>query len=140
MRFSLMKYALFFLIALLPKAVLADHVVIVHPSNNAPISKTDLENLYLAKTKSFPNGSSAVPLNLKESADTRSRFESEVVGRSEAQMKSYWSRLVFTGKAVPIRQVNSDEEMVKAVASDPSAIGYVSAASVNGSVKTVLDF
>lgn len=140
MRLLSSQSILLLLFALLPKMGLADHVVIVHPSNTAPISKSDVENLYLAKTRAFPNGSTAVPLNLRESTDVRSRFENEVVGRSEAQMKSYWSRLLFTGKAVPIRQVDSDKEMVEAVAADPSAIGYVSADSVNGAVKPLLNF
>lgn len=131
-----------FLVALLllPLFSYAEQVVIVHPSNSSSLSNADVANLYLAKTKTFPNGAPATPLNLSDSSATRTAFESDVVGRTESQMKTYWSRLLFTGKAVPIRQIDSDQQMVEAVASDVSAIGYVDASSVNDSVKVALTF
>lgn len=132
------KTALLFSLALLPLVSLAEIAVIVHPSNNSAISQTDVERLYLAKVKAFPDGTSAEPLNHQESTPTRVDFDSKAVGKSESQMKSYWAKLLFTGKATPIKQVASDAEMISIVSSTPGAIGYVNAANVNGSVKVVL--
>lgn len=127
-------------LAFLSMGSLAEKVVIVHPSNTADISKADVERLYLAKISSFSDGTTAVPLNHEESTPVRVAFDSEVVGRTEAQMKSYWSRLLFTGRATPIRQVSNDSEMVSTVSSTPGAIGYVDAGSVDGSVKVLFSF
>lgn len=140
MRIYLKEIILSLVLSLLPMFVCAEQVVIVHPSNTSALSDTDVANLYLAKTKTFPNGANATPLNLNDSSPLRSTFENSVVGRNESQMRAYWSRLLFTGKAVPIRQIDSDSQMVEAVASDPSAIGYVDKASVTDSVKVILSF
>lgn len=121
--------------------VFADgYSVIVNPANGASFTKDDLENLYLAKTKTFPSGELAIPLNQKDSSPIRVAFDSSVVGKSDAQMKSYWAKLVFTGKAVPIKQMVSDEEVIELVSKNPSAIGYVETSKVTGAVKVVLSF
>lgn len=118
----------------------ADYVVIVNPDNYATISNADIENLYLAKTKTFPDGSLAIPLNQDEALPIRSAFDNNVVGKTDSQMKSYWAKLVFTGKAVPIKQLASDQEILELVAKNPSTIGYIDASSVDSSVKVVSQF
>ena len=49
-----------------------------------------------------------------------------------------WSRLVFSGRALPPKELGSDADVVKAVAADPSAVGYVDSSAVNSSVRAVL--
>lgn len=137
---AICKTALLFSMTLLPLLSHAEIAVIVHPSNGNSISQTDVERIYLAKVKSFADGTAAVPLNHEESTPTRVAFDNDAVGKSESQMKSYWAKLLFTGKATPIKQLASDAEMISAVSSTPGAIGYVDAASVNDSVKVVLSF
>lgn len=127
-------------LVLIPLTGMTEIVVIVHPSSSATISKTDVERLYLAKTKAFGDGTTAIPLNHAESSPTRIAFDSQVVGKSEPQMKSYWAKLLFTGKAVPIKQLSNDSEIISTVASTPGAIGYVDAVSINDSVKVVFSF
>lgn len=134
------KTALLLGMTLLPMLSVAEIAVIVHPSNSSDISQSDVERLYLAKVKSFSDGTAAVPLNHEESTPTRTAFDDQAVGKSPSQMKSYWSKLLFTGKATPIKQVASDAEMISTVSSTPGAIGYVDAASVDDSVKVVLSF
>lgn len=121
-------------------SVYAEYVVVVNPGNASPIEKKDIENLFLGKTKSFPDGSSAHPVNQQETADIRAAFDTNVLGKSSAQMKAYWAKLVFTGKAVPLKELASDAEVISTVAGDPAAIGYVDSKSVTGSVKVVTQF
>lgn len=52
-------------------------------------------------------------------------------------MKALWTRLIFTGKAKPPKEVASDADLKKAVAADPKAIGYIKKSEVDGSVKVV---
>ncbi len=117
----------------------AEYVVVVNPGNNSSIEKRDIENLFLGKTKSFPNNSPAHPVNQQDSP-IRTAFDTNVLGKSDSQMKSYWAKLVFTGKAVPLKELSSDAEVISTVASDPAAIGYVDSKSVDGSVKVVTQF
>jgi ABC-type phosphate transport system substrate-binding protein len=60
-----------------------------------------------------------------------------VTRKNEAQLKSYWSGLVFTGKGQPLSSVGDDADVVAKVAGDASAIGYVDSAAVNESVKVL---
>jgi hypothetical protein len=45
---------------------------------------------------------------------------------------------VFSGKALPPKQMGSDDEMKKFVASNKGAIGYIKASSLDDSVKAVV--
>ncbi len=121
-------------------SVFSETAVVVHPSNNATISNKDIEKLYLGKLKKFPGGSTAIPLDRTEGSSIRVGFVENLVGKSESQMKSYWSRLVFSGKANPPQVVDSDNEVKEMVARNPDTIGYIDASAVDGSVKVVAKF
>jgi len=69
----------------------------------------------------------------------RAQFYTQVAGKDEAQVKAIWSKLVFTGKATPPKELASSADVVKAVAADPNAIGYIEKAAVDGSVKVVYE-
>jgi len=118
----------------------ADYAVIVHPSNNADMSKQDIARLFLGKIKKFSNGQQAIPVNNSAGTPVRSAFESNIAGKTESQMKAYWSTLVFTGKGEMPKEVNSDSEVMDLVRKNPSVIGYVDKSSVDDTVKVILTF
>lgn len=118
----------------------ADYAIIVHPSNNADMNQQDIARLFLGKIKKFSNGEQAIPVNNSAGAPVRQAFESSIAGKTESQMKAYWSTLVFTGKGEMPKEVNSDSEMMDLVRKNPSVIGYVDKSSVDDSVKVVLTF
>lgn len=126
--------------ALVTTSVMAEVAVIVHPSNNATVDQAEITRLFTGRGTTFSNGSKATPLNLAESAAARGEFDSKVLSKSSSQMKAYWSKLVFTGKGTPPKELNSDAEMKAAVAADASAIGYIDAAAVDGTVKVLAKF
>ncbi|NVJ49632.1 MAG: phosphate ABC transporter substrate-binding protein [Gammaproteobacteria bacterium] len=121
-------------------AVNAEIAVIVHPSNNNTLTETDLTRMFLGKMKSFPSGESAVPVNMPEGDATTDEFNQKVLSKSASQLKAYWSKLVFTGKGTPPKDVASAEEMLKLVSSNPSLIGYIDASKVDASVKVIAKF
>ncbi|MEE2023443.1 MULTISPECIES: type 2 periplasmic-binding domain-containing protein [Alkalimonas] len=121
-------------------ALFADIAVIVHPSNNASVDQAELNRLFLGRGSTFSDGSRATPMNLAEGLPARDSFDTKVLNRSSAQLKAYWSRLVFTGKGTPPAEHPTAAAMKAAVAADPSAIGYIAAADVDDSVKVVATF
>ncbi|MBT1444280.1 phosphate ABC transporter substrate-binding protein [Shewanella sp. JM162201] len=127
------------LLCLCSMQVFAGVAVIVHPNNGDTIDKKAIENIYLGKTKSFPGGGQAVPVNL-EGGPVREAFDSTVLGKSSSQLKSYWSQKVFTGKGTPPKEVASAEEVIGLVSSNPNIIGYIDSSQVNGSVKVIAEF
>jgi len=121
-------------------AAFADVAVIVHPSNSASMSQKDIARMFLGKSKSFPNGTSAIPVNQDAGNAVTEQFNDKVVNKSSSQLKAYWSKLVFTGKGTPPQQVDNDAEVKALVSSNPGGIGYVDAKSVDGSVKVIATF
>ena len=128
------------LVFVLSFGVQADIAVIVNPANANVVSADDLNRLFLGRASSFADGTKATPLNLSEGQVARDEFDSKVLNRSSAQLKAYWSKLVFTGKGTPPKEMADDAAVKAAVAADPNAIGYISSGSVDGTVKVVTTF
>lgn len=116
----------------------AEVAVIVHPSNAATLDADAISKLYLGREKSFPGGAAAVPLALSDDAAATAEFNDKILKKPSSQLKAYWSKLIFTGKGTPPKEIASDAEMVKLISSNPNMIGFVDAKAVDGSVKVVL--
>ena len=130
-----------FLISLVTTIALAETAVIVSASNgNASMDKATVGKIFLGKTKSFPDGTQVVPIDQDDSTAAREAFNSTVLGKSASQLKSYWSRLIFTGKGTPPKQAGDDAAVKGLVANNPNTIGYIDAGSVDASVKVVFKF
>ncbi len=119
---------------------LAEIAVIVHPSNKDAIDAKEIERIFLGKSRSFPGGEQALPINQAEGTAVRDAFDSGLLGKSASQMKAYWSKLVFTGKGTPPQEVPGDGEVKALVGTNPSTIGYIDAGAVDASVKIVHKF
>ncbi len=119
----------------------AETAVIVHPNNgNAALDSDTIKKIFLGKSKKFPDGNEAIPIDQGDDSPVRSGFLESVVGKSPSQVKSYWSKRVFTGKGTPPKQVPSGAEVKKLVSENPATIGYIDASEVDGSVKVVFTF
>lgn len=106
-------------------------VVVGHPSAT-PLNKTEVADIFLGKNLS------AKPVDQSESSAIRADFYTKVTGRDLAQVKAAWSRIAFSGKGQPPKDVGDAAGVKKAVAADPKAIGYIDASAVDGSVKVLL--
>jgi len=120
-------------LALLSCATLAqaEVAVIVNPGSAKAPSQAEVSNIFLGKDKSMKG------VDHKDWSATKDKFYSAVTNKSESQLKSYWSGLVFTGKGQPLPSVAGDADVVAKVAAETDAIGYVDAAAVNDSVKVL---
>jgi len=94
-------------------------------------------DIFLGKTSRFPDGTLAVPIDLNEDSPAREKFYVQLTGKSPAQMKAHWSKIIFTGRGQPPRQAGSNAEAKKAIADNPNAIGYIDANQVDASVKVL---
>ena len=125
---------------LLSGSVMADIAIIVNPANNNAIDASNIKQIFLGKLNSFADGSAAIPITLAEGHSLTEELNDKVIKKSARQLKSYWSKQVFTGAGSPPKVVSAEAEMLKLVASNPNLIGYVSADMVDGSVKVVGKF
>lgn len=128
------------LFLLLSSSVFADVAIIVHPSNGNTFDKTSINRLFLGKDKTFANKQTALLIAQQDNAIATQEFNSKVLEKNAKQIKSHWSRLVFTGKGVPPNEVASDTEVINDIKQNTNAIGYVDKASVTQDVKVVAIF
>lgn len=134
---KLMKTLLVTGLTISPMFASAEIAVIVNPANAADVTSAEVSRLFLAKQKAFSNGDSVNVIAQSESTSATSEFNDKVLGKSASQLKSYWSKLIFTGKGTPPNALADDAAVKSAVASDANAIGYVDVASVDGTVKVI---
>lgn len=140
LRKSIAPLALTLAVGVASTSTWAEVAVIVHPDNGADISAKDIERIFLGKSKSFSGGGEALPINQTDSSPVRESFDTGLLDKTPAQMKAYWSKLVFTGKGTPPKEVSGDDEVKALISSNPNTIGYVDAGSVDGSVKVIHKF
>jgi len=120
-------------------AAQAQVAVIVNPkSPTASMTADQVASIFLGKSNTLPSGATAAAVDQPESAAVREQFYTKVTGKQAAQVKAAWSRLVFSGKATPPKELASSAEVKKFVAGNADAIGYVEKSAVDGSVKSVL--
>ena len=111
----------------------ADIAVVAGARSNAgELSKEQVTDIFLGKSTTF------TAIDQADGGAIQEEFHSRIVGRTSAQIKAYWTKLVFTGKGVPPKKLNSSAEIKKAVEADPNAIGYIDKAAVDSTVKVLL--
>jgi ABC-type phosphate transport system substrate-binding protein len=119
--------------------VYAGIAIIAHPSNPlAGITQEELERIYLGKTREFSNGKPVTAVDQREGNAIRTRFYKSITSKDEAALKAYWSKLLFTGKAQPPKDVGDDEAVKDWVSKNPEGLGYVDGKALDKSVKVLL--
>ena len=112
--------------------------IVAHPSNSVSgIRVDDAQRIFLGKSGEFANGRRAAPVDQTPGTASRTKFMKTVIQKSEDELKGYWSKLMFSGKGQPPREVGDDAAVKAWVASNPDAIGYIDGKFVDGSVKVL---
>ncbi len=116
----------------------AEVVAVVGASSPAgTLSKQEVANIFLGKNSAFPSGQEAIPMDLAEGNALREAFHTAVTGKSQVQLKAYWSRLIFSGGGRPPKVVDSTAKAKELAATNPNVITYIDKADVDSSVKVV---
>jgi len=125
-------------LALLASAeVHAGAVVVAADSSQAELSSSDAQRLFLGRSPSVGGNPAVV---VYQNGSERSSFENAVLKKSGAELTSYWSKLIFTGKAKAPVEVADDQAVKDYVKANAGAIGYVSDGAVDDSVKVLLKY
>jgi ABC-type phosphate transport system substrate-binding protein len=119
-------------------AMAGDVVVIVNKGNASAVDKALVAKIYFGESKSWGDNGPVVAYDLAEENPERASFSNEVLGKSVSNMKALASRNMFSGKAVPPKELASDDEVKKSVAANKGGIGYIKASSVDDTVKVVV--
>ncbi|OWJ90202.1 phosphate ABC transporter substrate-binding protein [Pseudomonas sp. A46] len=106
-------------------------VVIVNAGASAAPTQSEVANIFLGKDTSLKG------IDQKGWNPTKEKFYGAVTNKSESQLKSYWSGLIFTGKGQPLQSAADDASVVAMVGDEANAIGYVDKSAINDKVKVL---
>ena len=106
--------------------------IVVNEKNQVAdsMTKDQVADLFLKKSTRWDNGQTVVPLDLTDSNKVRAEFSSGVLGRDITAVKSYWQKMIFSGRATAPVELATEAEVLTFVRKFPAAIGYVSDSAV----------
>ena len=100
--------------------------IVVNPANQIDsVDRSFLSNVYLKKVATWRNDWTVRPVQLSKRFALRDQFTREILKKSPSQLRSYWNRQIFSGKAVPPPDLESQDEVITYVLANKGAIGYV---------------
>ena len=118
----------------------ADLVVVTAARNGVEkLSRQEVVYLFLGRTHHFSGGLPAVPLDLAVDAPERADFYRQLVNKEAAEIRAYWSRLVFSGGSRPPLVAENREEQLHLLTSLPGAVAYMERSKVDARLRIVYD-
>jgi ABC-type phosphate transport system substrate-binding protein len=126
-------------LGLFASVAMAEVVVVVSAKSSvASLSEDQVADVFLGRAGSFPSGEEATPVDQPEDSPLRAEFYRDCTGKSASQLRAYWSRLIFTGRAQPPRELEGAAAIKRYLQARPTGIAYIDRKDVDASVKVVL--
>jgi len=137
MRTRIVSVTILLLLAAVTAAFATDFAVIVNPANPARLmTLAELGKMFKGKTATWANGRN-VTIALREPSTAPMKFIIEkVMGVDAEQGKTILADTTRKAGAQVVF-LSSDEEIVKTVETNPTAIGIVDVYSITGGVKVI---
>lgn len=115
-------------------------VVVNQASGVDTLTKKEVVDIFMGRYNRFPNGQVAYPVDLPSGSSGKSHFYMQLVNQSERKIQSYWSRLLFSGRAKPPEASASLPDVVNYVESNEEAIAYLPRTLITPEMKIVFQF
>lgn len=123
-------FVVLFLAAGLARA--GEIVVVAHPGlPSDSLTQQEVKKIFLGE-KAFVGDTKLHPVGYVRDDAMSDAFLKAALGMTAESFESYWLKEVFRSGRVPPRKVGTPDEVIKAVAGEPGAIGYVPAEAVGG--------
>lgn len=102
--------------------------VVVHPENPLPaIPTSEVSDLFLGKKDAWPHGVAVRVVERPIRSELRGAFTHDMHDRSVESVHQLWQRRILSGRVHAPDLAESDADVLRIVASDPGAVGYISA-------------
>ena len=111
--------------------------VIVNITREPKLEAGELPEIFLRKPRFWKEGERIVPVNRNAGSEARRIFDDGIFDFGPRQLASYWNRQYFLG-VLPPPTLASDEAVLRVVAGEPRAIGYVLIDAVDDTVRVVM--
>jgi len=120
----------------------ANDDIVVVVNNKNPVDKmtrSEVIDLFMGKYVAFPDGNSAIPVELSNEVTTKEKFYKALVNMPLSRINAYWSRLRFTGRKRTVTIQASEDNVVQYINKTQSAIGYIRRSKLNKNLKVVFE-
>ena len=141
MRFSHLRTLLAGLLAVsLCQFAGASELVVIMSAKSpvAALRQEQVADIFLGQIASLPGGGEVVAVDNVIGSVERDEFYSKVTSKTRPLVKAYWTKMIFTGRGQPPKEVGGSAAIRKMVADNPGLIGYIDKSALDPSVKTVL--
>lgn len=110
--------------------------IVVSKSSPRKLTVEDARAIFAAVKTTWPDGSK-VELVDQPDSPLAEAFYSRLVGKTVAQIRKEWTKLILSGQAAAPVACPGDDEVKKHVAASPNAIGYIATSSLDASVREI---
>jgi len=123
-RFKMKKLNIIFIFITIINLHAIEIAVITNAKSlNARVSKSQLKRLFLAKSD-YIDGVRLKVIELS-STEYKEAFYHHITNKNSVQLRSYWTRLIFTGKALPPKQFTSKQELFQQIEEKKDIVTYL---------------
>ena len=95
-------------------------------STISELSRDEAEQLYMGRRAALSARGALLLLDLP-SGPVRDQFYRLLTGKNPSQIRAYWSRMVFTGRALPPTESADASDAHRILLENPNAIAYLPA-------------
>ncbi|MCP4661581.1 MAG: hypothetical protein GY856_39780 [bacterium] len=100
-------------------------VVINADNPTIELEKKKVAKMFLKRLPRWDDDEHVMPVDQMQESLVRQAFSKSVHGKSVSMIKSYWQRMIFSGREVPPEEVATDAQVLEFVRREPGGIGYV---------------
>jgi ABC-type phosphate transport system substrate-binding protein len=123
----------------LSQSVSAELVIIVNADNPVEqLSREEVIDIYMGRNTHFPGGNAAQPIDQATDAPIREEYYQKLHHKNTAQVKAFWARLRFSGRATPPQALSNAQMINTEVVNNKAAIAYVDSKDASNKTKIVL--
>lgn len=117
----------------------ANNLVVVVDIDNpiSALTKKEVIDIYMGRYKTFPDSRLVQAIDYPPGSSIKQLFYQLLVDRSERKINAYWSRLLFSGRAIPPKSTDSPEEVVSVLINNPNGLAYMPEHAVTSEMKIV---
>jgi len=112
--------------------------VIVHPTRARRLTIAEVRAIFLKQQLLWDDGQPIVPVNRAAGSEAREGFSYAVFNQNSRRLAAYWNRRYYDAGEFPPATLASEEAVLRFVAANSNAIGYVTAPHTGDSVAVVL--
>lgn len=134
-----MLYFKFLICILFSLNIYASSLAVVVSKDSAinKISKKELSKVFLGKTKRLPTGEKSIAIE-SINKEYQLKFYKLICNKNEKQLKKYWAKMIFTGRAQPPKKIKSIKELIRFIQNNKNAISYIPLEYINSDLKILM--